>query len=54
MGLIQPDSAGVDSAWISGNGSAKPILIDLRHLRGHRRDPAARNRPRHLRHAHQV
>ena len=59
--LSGPDSAGFsrtrsESSWLceAKYGSAMRFAGDLRHLRGHRGDPAASDRPGDLGDAHQV
>src|ERR1700689_5322981 len=54
FGRIRADSTGVDSALVSQKGSTEPSPADLRHLRGDRRDPAARDLAGDLGDAHQV
>jgi len=58
---FNPDSTGFqrtqpERIWLNHaeNGSTMRVARDLGHLRGHRRDPAARDRPRDLGNAHQV
>jgi hypothetical protein len=51
FGRIPPESV---PHWQAKKGSTKPFKADLRHLRGHRRDPAARDRASDQRDAHPI